>query len=54
MKVMERKPKNFAQLEDYCQEEWAKITAEECYKLVENYNKRLQQVIKAKGHTIDH
>ena len=51
---MERKPKNFAQLEDYCQEEWAKITAEECYKLVENYNKQLQQVIEAKGHTIDH
>jgi len=54
LRVMERKPKNLAQLEDYCQEEWVKITADECYKLVENYNIRLQQVIKAKGYTIDH
>ena len=52
--VMERKPKNLIQLGEYCQEEWAKITAEECYKLVENYNKWLTQVIKAEGHTIDH
>ena len=54
LRVMERKPKNLVQLEDYCQEEWAKITAEECNKLVENYNKRLMKVIKAKGHTIDY
>ena len=51
---MERKPENLTELEHYCLEEWDKITADECHKSVENYKKRLQQVIKAKGHTIDH
>ena len=37
LKVMERKPKNLTELEHYCLEEWDKITADECYKLVENY-----------------
>lgn len=44
---MERKPKNLPKLDDYCQEKWAKITANESYKLVKEYNKRLQLVIKA-------
>ena len=51
---MQRKPKNLIQLEEYCQEEWAKITTEECNNLVENYEKRLRKVIKAKGYTIDY
>ena len=41
LRIMERKPKNLVQLENYCQEEWAKFTAQECCKLVENYSKRL-------------
>ena len=47
-------PKNLTQLENYCQVEWNKITSEECYRLVENYNKKLQQVIEAKSYTIDY
>ena len=54
LRVMQRKPKNLIQLEKYCQEEWAKITTEECNNLVENYEKRLRKVIKAKGYTIDY
>lgn len=54
LRVMEKKPRNLAQLEEYCHEEWTKITADECLKLVEHYNKRLQKVIEAKGHTIDY
>ena len=54
LRVMQRKPKNLIQLEEYCQEEWAKITTEECNNLVENYEKRLRKVIKAKGYTIDY
>ena len=31
-----------------------KNSGEGCYKLVENYDKRLQQIITNNGHTIDH
>ena len=51
---MERKHKDLTQLEDYCQEDWTKITADKCYNLGENYDKWLEQTIKARGHIIDH
>ena len=54
LRVMEKKPKNLTQLEEFCQEEWTKISVSECFKLVEHYTKRLQKVIEAKGHTIDY
>jgi transposase len=54
IQVGQRRPKNLAELEAVCQEEWAKITPDYCYNLVKNYNKRLQQVIDFKGHTIDY
>ena len=52
--VMKREPRNIAELEVSCQEEWKKITAEECTNLVKNYKKRLSQVLTLKGHTIDY
>ena len=47
--VHQRSPKNLQELEQYCQEEWHKISAEVCAKLVESYSDRLQAVIDAKG-----
>ena len=49
---MKRKPKNLTYLKNYYQGKQGKITAENYYKLVENFNKILQQVMKAKGYTI--
>ena len=43
VKVMKREPRNIAELELFCQEEWKNITVEECTNLVKNYNKRLNQ-----------
>jgi len=54
VKVMKRNPRNIAELEVVCQEEWKSITVEECKNLVETYNKRLCQVLAFKGHTIDY
>ena len=54
VKLMKREPRNIAELEVICQEEWKKITVEECTILVENYNKRLNKVLALKGHTIDY
>lgn len=53
-RVHARKPSNLKELEDYAKEEWASIPKERCFKLVQNYPKRLQEVIKQKGHTIDY
>ena len=35
-------------------EDLSEISSEESFKLVDNNGKRLQQLIDAKGHTIDH
>ncbi|KAJ3586702.1 hypothetical protein NHX12_013098 [Muraenolepis orangiensis] len=48
--VRARRPTNLAQLHQFCQEEWAKIPANYCEKLVEGYPKRLTQVIQFKGN----
>ncbi|KAI4873237.1 hypothetical protein NFI96_022814 [Prochilodus magdalenae] len=49
--VRARRPTNMAQLHQFCQEEWAKIPANYCEKLVEGYLKRLTQVIQFKGNS---
>ncbi|KAI4889188.1 hypothetical protein NFI96_032654 [Prochilodus magdalenae] len=49
--VRARRPTNMAQLHQFCQEEWAKIPANSCEKLVEGYPKRLTQVIQFKGNS---
>lgn len=48
--VRARRPTNLVQLHQFCQEEWAKIPANYCEKLVEAYPKRLTQVIQFKGN----
>ncbi|MGH0152517.1 UNVERIFIED_CONTAM: hypothetical protein FKN15_022436 [Acipenser sinensis] len=47
--VHQRSPSNLTALEQFCQEEWAKIAGSRCAKLVETYPKRLTAVIAAKG-----
>ncbi|MBN3276205.1 TCB1 transposase, partial [Polyodon spathula] len=47
--VHKRRPTNLNNLEQICQEEWAKITLTLCAKLVHTYPKRLKAVIAAKG-----
>ena len=47
--VHQRSPSNLTELEQFCQEEWAKIAGSRCAKLVETYPKRLTAVIAAKG-----
>ena len=45
-KVHARGPSNLEKLERFAKKEWAGIPQETCHRLVENYNKRLQAVIK--------
>lgn len=52
--VKKRKPRNLRDLENYCIEEWSKISVDACKNLVDKYPKRLQAVIKNKGHAIDY
>ncbi|MGH0149042.1 UNVERIFIED_CONTAM: hypothetical protein FKN15_017443 [Acipenser sinensis] len=47
--VHERCPTNLNNLEQICQEKWAKITPTLCAKLVHTYPKRLKAVTAAKG-----
>uniref|UniRef100_A0A3B4ZPX8 Tc1-like transposase DDE domain-containing protein n=1 Tax=Stegastes partitus TaxID=144197 RepID=A0A3B4ZPX8_9TELE len=47
--VAARKPKNISELEAFAHEEWAKIPAGRCKKLVSSYVSRLKDVITAKG-----
>ncbi|MGH0130460.1 UNVERIFIED_CONTAM: hypothetical protein FKN15_035187 [Acipenser sinensis] len=47
--VHKRSTSNLRELEQICQEEWAKIAPSRCAKLVETYPKRLAAVIAAKG-----
>ncbi len=42
------------ELEAYCKEEWASIPCEVFGQYVANYQKRLMEVIKDKGHAIDY
>jgi hypothetical protein len=46
--VHQRNPSNLKELEQFCIEEWAKITVAICAKLIEKYPKRLAAVIAAK------
>ncbi|KAI4876358.1 hypothetical protein NFI96_017823 [Prochilodus magdalenae] len=48
--VSQRQPRNLADLEEICVEEWAKIPAAVCANLVKNYKKHLTSVIANKGH----
>ena len=48
-RVAQRQPQNITALEEICTEEWAKIPATVCEKLVKTYRKRLTSVIANKG-----
>ena len=47
--IHSRHPKNLAELQQFCKEEWSKISPDRCARLVCNYRKRLVEVIAAKG-----
>ena len=47
--VHKRSPRNLNELEQFCVEEWSKITKESCQKLIDKYPNRLKEVIIAKG-----
>jgi hypothetical protein len=42
-------PKNIAELEQFCEEDWSKIPPDRCAGLIHNYRKRLVEIIAAKG-----
>ncbi len=46
-----RKSSNVAELKQFCKEEWAKIPAQRCERLIASYRKRLFAVVAAKGGT---
>uniref|UniRef100_A0A8C9YK64 Tc1-like transposase DDE domain-containing protein n=1 Tax=Sander lucioperca TaxID=283035 RepID=A0A8C9YK64_SANLU len=50
-RVRARRPTNLTQLHQFCQEEWAKIPANYCRKLVEGYPKCLAQVKQFRGNS---
>jgi hypothetical protein len=41
----------FAELQQFCVEEWAKMPLQQCERLINNYRKCLVVVIRAKGGT---
>ncbi len=47
--VHARKPSNVAELQQFCQDEWAKIPPQRCNRLIASYRKRLMAVVAAKG-----
>ena len=47
--VGRRYPSNLAELEQFAQEEWAKLAVERCRKLIHGYRKCLTAVILSKG-----
>lgn len=49
MAVWRRHPSNLRDLEQLAKEEWSKIPAEHCKKLIDGYRKRLFAVILSKG-----
>jgi hypothetical protein len=48
--VAQQQPQNTTALEEICMEEWAKIPATVCEKLVKTYRKHLTSVIANKGY----
>ncbi len=46
-----RKPSNVAELKQFCNEEWAKITPQRCERLMVSYRKCLIAVVAAKDGT---
>ncbi len=49
IKVHKRGPRNLQDLKTICVEEWARITPEQCRRLVSPYKRRLEAVITNKG-----
>ena len=49
--IGEKNPASVQELEQIAKEEWEKIPAEKCKKLIDGYKKRLEAVITAKGCT---
>lgn len=49
IKIHRRGPRNLQDLKTVCVEEWAKITPEQCMRLVSPYRRRLEAVITNKG-----
>ena len=47
--VWRRHPSNLRDLEQFAKEEWSKIPAEHCKKLIDGYRKRLFAVVLSKG-----
>ena len=47
--VGRRQPSNLGELEQFAQEEWAKLPVERCRKLIHGYRKCLTAVILSKG-----
>ncbi|CAJ0938275.1 unnamed protein product [Ranitomeya imitator] len=54
MAVWRRQPSSIRDLEQFAKEEWSKIPAEHCKKLIDGYRKRLVAVILAKGSATKH
>jgi len=52
--VYSRHPRNIVELEMIVKEEWSKIPSTACRNLIENYKKRLNDVVKSKGFAIDY
>ncbi|KAI4891288.1 hypothetical protein NFI96_003443 [Prochilodus magdalenae] len=50
LRVSQLQPRNLADLEKICVEEWVKIPAAVCAHLVKNYRKRLTSLIANKGY----
>uniref|UniRef100_A0A3B1JPD6 Uncharacterized protein n=1 Tax=Astyanax mexicanus TaxID=7994 RepID=A0A3B1JPD6_ASTMX len=50
--IGKKNPANIQELEQTAREEWEKIPAEMCKKLIDGYKKRLKAVITAKGYRI--
>ena len=50
--IGEKKHANVQEIEQFAKEEWEKIPAEKCKKLIDGYKKRLEAVICAKGCAI--
>lgn len=52
--IGEKNPANVQELEHIAKEEWEKITAEKCKKLIDGNKKCLEAVIAAKGCATKH
>ena len=52
VKVHKLNSQNIKQLEELCQEEWCKVTQDQCGKLMANYRKRLEAVKQNRGYEV--